>query len=346
MNKLAMIRQMLAGQNLSGGVVEMQANFSWLTGGRGFVGLASEGACGSLVVTKDDAIILADNIEAHRLSKEESDNWSFKDFLWSQPEERGKMLKNIAGANFKTDTELSDWFYSKRIILDENEQKDYRLAGKRTAAVLEKTMKNLKPGKTELELAGELAAGMWAQKIEPIVVLIAFDERIFEQRHPLPTEKPLKKYAMGVVCGRYKGLVASATRLVHFGELPDEVEKKVKAAATVDAKVINATRPGETFGGLYKLVCDAYAAAGYPGEERLHHQGGLAGYAPREKLALPNTTDVVAENQAYAWNPSITGAKSEDTILVLSGGNEVVTHTGDWPYIECEGVLRPAALVL
>jgi len=80
----------------------------------------------------------------------------------------------------------------------------------------------------------------------------------------------------------------------------------------------------------------------------LHHQGGPAGYEPREYVATPHSTDVVSAGQAYASNPSITGAKSEDTILVGEAGNEVLTATRDWPTLSVtvngQTVARPAIL--
>jgi hypothetical protein len=51
---------------------------------------------------------------------------------------------------------------------------------------------------------------------------------------------------------------------------------------------------------------------------------------------LPTATEVVEPGQAFAWNPSITGVKSEDTILVGKEKNEVITATGDWPTIPVE----------
>ena len=54
------------------------------------------------------------------------------------------------------------------------------------------------------------------------------------------------------------------------------------------------------------------------------------------------------KGQAYAWNPSITGTKSEDTILVGKEINEILTEIEGWPLIkiEIEGrqVTRPAIL--
>jgi antitoxin VapB len=89
-----------------------------------------------------------------------------------------------------------------------------------------------------------------------------------------------------------------------------------------------------------------YAETGYPDEWKKHHQGGTAGYEPREYLSVPGSTDRVAAGQVYAWNPSITGYKSEDTILIGDAKNEVLTEMSDWPYLTVDGINRPAILVV
>ena len=65
-------------------------------------------------------------------------------------------------------------------------------------------------------------------------------------------------------------------------------------------------------------------------------------------VATPGSTDVVAVGQAYAWNPSITGAKSEDTILVGEKDNEVLTTISGWPVLSAavdgQTMARPAIL--
>jgi antitoxin VapB len=167
--------------------------------------------------------------------------------------------------------------------------------------------------------------------VQVIVNLIATDERIFAFRHPLPTDKKLERYAMLVLCGRRWGLVCSVTRFVHFGRLPDDLRRKAEAVAQVDATFIAATGPGRTLGEIFRGATAAYAEAGFADEWHLHHQGGPAGYEPREYVATPHSTDVVSVGQVYAWNPSITGTKSEDTILVGEAGNEVLTAVENWP---------------
>jgi antitoxin VapB len=178
--------------------------------------------------------------------------------------------------------------------------------------------------------------------------LVATDERIYKFRHPLPTPKKMERYAMIVLCGRWKGLVASITRLVHFGPLPEEIRRKMEATAQVDATYIAATRPGVQLCDVFQQAVDAYASTGYAGEWRLHHQGGPAGYEPREFITTPSTTDAVSAGQVYAWNPSITGTKSEDSLLVGESSNEVLTTIAGWPEIRAtvdgKPFSRPAIL--
>jgi antitoxin VapB len=101
-------------------------------------------------------------------------------------------------------------------------------------------------------------------------------------------------------------------------------------------------------GEVFRQATDAYASAGFPTEWQLHHQGGPAAYEPREWVATPTSTEAVKVGQAYAWNPSITGAKSEDTILIGANSNEIMTEIPDWPQlpIEINGQIinRPAIL--
>jgi antitoxin VapB len=95
---------------------------------------------------------------------------------------------------------------------------------------------------------------------------------------------------------------------------------------------------------MFGVIQQAYAQFGYPDEYRLHHQGGSAGYEPREFLATPGVAAQVSPGQAYAWNPSITGCKVEDTVLITESGPEVMTEMAGWPMIDTPTLERPAIL--
>lgn len=345
--KIQKLRRLLIEKDLCAVVIEKQHNFSWLTGGRGFIGLASENACGNLVVTKDEAFLLANNIEANRLATEEIPfPVTKKVYPWHEDEKRGKLLNELTSGKHATDSDLAKEFFGLRIHLDQGETQRFREYGKLAAEQLEEAMKNLKEGDSELLLAGEISKRLWSIGIEPTTLLIAFDERIARYRHPLPTHNRLVKTAMGVICVRYKGLFLSATRMASLGKIGDELRRKHQAVCKVDVTAIRQTVQGAKFSDIFGKVKEAYESTGFGDEWQYHHQGGLTGYMGREQRLLPQSDFIVEEQQAFAYNPTITGTKSEDTIVTLSKGNEIATHTGKWEYITEEGIARPDILIL
>lgn len=80
----------------------------------------------------------------------------------------------------------------------------------------------------------------------------------------------------------------------------------------------------------------------------MHHQGGPAGYLEREWVATPAGRQTLSETEALAWNPSIRGAKVEDTALLQNGAIEVLTQTPPLPQIHAtiDGISYPAADIL
>jgi len=86
------------------------------------------------------------------------------------------------------------------------------------------------------------------------------------------------------------------------------------------------TRPGTPARDVLQKGIEAYKGKGFPEEWKLHHQGGSIGYVPREYRVNFKTPDIIQENQPFTWNPSITGTKSEDTILATSKGPEMITY--------------------
>ena len=115
------------------------------------------------------------------------------------------------------------------------------------------------------------------------------------------------------------------------------MKRRHQAVCNVDAAALLSTRPGRTIGEIFRTIQQAYADNGFPDEWKLHHQGGSTGYTGRETRGLADSKVVVRENQAFAWNPSITGTKSEDTTLCTASGIEVLTKTSDaWPLVAAQ----------
>ena len=145
---------------------------------------------------------------------------------------------------------------------------------------------------------------------------------------------------MVALCAERDGLIVSLSRIVKTGG-PADLEARTRSAAVVFGRLLEATRPGAKAADLYATAARAYEDAGFPGEELKHHQGGAIGYRAREWVAHPGSQDVVQARQAFAWNPSITGTKVEDTALVVGDKLEIVTSTSDWPSIPLGTADRP-----
>jgi Xaa-Pro aminopeptidase len=336
------IQALLDQHGLDALLMRKASSFAWAThGASSYINTASTYGEAALLVTRGGRYLIANNIEATRLEKEEGlkvQGWDFQIEPWyessSAVADLTAGLKLGADAPYAGAVDFSGAVARLRARLTADEMERFRTLGGLCADAMDEAIASVEPGMNEDEIAAALMESTQNKGVQPIVTLIATDDRIYNYRHPLPTGKVLEKYAMLVLCGRWKGLVASITRLVHFGTIPDELRRKIEAVAQIDAIMINATRPGRKLSDVFADARQAYAETGYADEWKLHHQGGPAAYEPREWVATPSSDDLVEANQAYAWNPSITGAKSEDTVLVDELGWDVVTEISDWPMIQ------------
>lgn len=354
--KLDRMRELLEDRKLDALLLRRTENFSWATcGADAHINVADSIGVASLLITRTEQIVVTSNIEAGRLKDEEGlaqQGWDFDVSPWFEGDGR---LFELAGemrlgsdADIPKAVNLSREIASLRPRLTPEEGDRFRVLAQRCAQGMHEAVRAVRPGMSEFEIAGVLADSAESKGVQAVVNLIAVDERISAYRHPLPTEQKLRKYAMLILCGRKWGLICSLTRLVHFGKLPDEIRRKAEAVARIDAEIIAATCPGRTLGDVFSRAQEAYAASGYPDEWKLHHQGGSVGYAPREVTATPSSTEPIFAGQAFAWNPSIAGAKSEDTVLLSDGSYEILTEIADWPFVEIQVngqvVRRPAIL--
>ena len=308
--------------------------------------------------------LLSNNIEAERLMEEEGledlglqpkvYQWfhglvSGKDERWKAVEELvgGGQLGADTGINQAVD--VSGDLARARFPLTEPERKKMRWLGSKAANAVAETCREITPGMKETDIAGVLAGKLWKEHIYPTVVLIGVDERLDRFRHLTPTSRILKKYCLVNLCAERWGLTVAVSRLVHFGEVPRELDRRMRACARVDAAALAASIPGAKFGGIFAVMAETYGRSGFAGEWKQHHQGGAIGYFEREFLSCPDSTDVVVEGMALAWNPTISGVKVEDTVLVGSGGFEILTPTPGWPMIKVEisgkTIERPGILV-
>lgn len=360
-DKLARLRAHLRTHRLDGVVLATRANIAWLTGGADLhVVSQSEAAFGALAVTARSAWLLANTIEAGRFAAEEPlAGFQAKVYPWIQP--LAAVTAKLAGskaAAWASDlpgaTGLAplpaDFAYACRAQLDDGEVRRYKALGRDCTLAVETVARQLHPGDSEVQAEADLARHLLARGIQPMVLLVAFDQRILKYRHPTPTFNRLKRHAMLVVGGQRHGLVASITRFVHFGAMPRDLLERHLATCRVEAALWAATVPGRPYGEVLRAGIARYKAEGFAKEWELHHQGGPTGYAGRDFCVTPEEERPVLDRQAVAWNPSITGAKSEDTFILQDGERIVVTASSpEWPTVTVAlpggaKLVRPAVL--
>jgi antitoxin VapB len=343
-------------QKLSGVLLRRSENLAWVTGGAVEVRVltpSETGVASALVTAEGKRYYFTTENEAPRLHDEEFGALDFEPvvFPW-WGDDTAATAARLTGGALGCDVPCGGAtlvnLYPLRAALSGSEMARYRWLGAETAAATVEALKAVEPGQTEYDLEAMTEEILLRKGILPSVALYAVDERIYKYKHAVPRGARLKQYAMLNLCTRKWGLAISITRFVHFGKPAAELESRFHSAARVNAALLDTTKPGATSAELFRVAQKAYEAEGYPGEERLHHQGGPTGYGEREWVATPAGMETVVNQQAFAWNPSIRGGKAEDTVLLQGGRIEWLTATPELPVIEpvVNGTVYPVAGLL
>lgn len=352
------VRELLSSKGLKALLLKRQANFSWMTcGGLNLVGITTEVGAASLLITEKAKYLVSNNIESPRMIHEEglkNLGFSVETFPWHEDRENS-IVRELAGGGplgsdipFPNAQVMAEEIARLRYSLTPEEVERYRWLGTHTAVAVEKTLMEAQPGEKESEVVGRLCQELWKDRIDPVGLMAAADDRIARYRHPIPTERRSEKFLMLSVNARKGGLIVCLTRFVHFGKAPQALRDRYGATVFVDCTFMVHTRPGMLAREVFQQGLDAYRERGFPDEWKLHHQGGSIGYQNRDYRVSPDTREVIQENQAFCWNPSITGTKSEDTILATSRGPDMITGPSIYPTLAMEvgGIpfTRPAIL--
>ncbi|GAB1537792.1 M24 family metallopeptidase [Scytonema sp. NUACC21] len=353
--KLEFIRQTLAETGVQGLRLRGTDWFAWATAGASnTVLLAAETGVAEVLVTEQNAWVLTDEIEAQRLQDEELP----KNFLlhvnpWADASQREAFVRDVTGGGkvlsdrpiLETEKLLPPSLQTHKRAMMSSELERYRRVGQKASEAMTEVLKASKPTWTEYQLAGAGAEALWARGLHPTLTLVAGEKRLPLYRHATPTNEPLGREAMLVFCARGYGLYANLTRFVSFGVLSEEHTKLHCQVREIEAQALNLCQSGVSLNSVYNTLAKAYQQHGFQDGIRKHHQGGTTGYLAREVVANPTTTDTLTEGTAVAWNPSLPGAKVEDTFVIVQGGKlENLTFDPNFPSIEVSGRLRPIPL--
>ena len=328
------LRELMDQRGLGALLMRRPANFAWYTGGAdNRVDHADPLGVAAILLTADAEYVVTDNIEAPRMREEETPDFRVLEHRWYEAP-LGSIQEAAGGVPVGADHPLpgaadcSEDIPPLRYVLDEEAIEHYRRVGRDAAQAVARAIEALPHyiGGSR-GLAAAMAEACQRKWLSTPVLMAASEERMRRYRHPILRfrARELGRMSMVVVCAERDGLYANLTRILLFDEVDDETVRRQQACENILRRMREATVPGRTLAEVFEDCKKFYAEEGFPREWKNHHQGGLTGYASREVVATPETDLEIEPGMAFAWNPSVSGAKAEETFVLTGSGPEVIT---------------------
>ena len=338
------LRDLMKAKGLDAFVLRRNPNLAWAIAGRSHVPSTIDAACFDLIITQDSATAITNVVEAPRLIAEElPSEVTVKSIKWSE----GRDSQLPTGSKVGSDQpggdriDLGTEVEMIRASLIDSDVARFKEICVDAAVALGNAMKQVESSDREIDVAGLIAHSLWQADLEVAFLGVAGADRVHKFRHPLPTDAVVGNRVSASICAKRKGLIASVTRIVTFGEVADSMINEYTSIYKVEAALLDATVVGKAFSDPINAAIAAYPANGFDADEwTKHHQGGPTGFLPRDWPANQGSTRLIAQNQPIAWNPTGKGWKAEDTILATSSGVKMLTNDPDWPTFEVNGRTR------
>jgi len=221
-----------------------------------------------------------------------------------------------------------------RVVKDATEIDKIRASVISNSAALEAALKRFKIGMKESELAAEIdyqnrKLGAEAPAFDTIVAA--------GERAALPHAQPgASRISPGILLidmGAFRdGYASDMTRMVHVGSATPKYRRAYRAVLEAQLAAVDAVKPGVTTNSVDRAARDVLTRHGL-GREFIHSTGhglGLEIHEPprigrKDKTKLEAGMAITIEPGVYieGWG----GIRIEDTVLVTTGGCEILTPT-------------------
>ena len=338
------IRDLMKAKGLDAFVLRRNPNLAWAIAGRAHVPTTIDMACFDLIITQDSATVITNVVEAPRLIAEElPSEVTVNAIKWSE----GRDPQLPTGSKVGSDQPGADRIdlgvevEMMRASLIASDVDRFKAICTDAAVALGNAMKQVESSDREIDVAGLITHSLWQADLEIAFLGVAGEDRVHKFRHPLPTDAGVGNRVSASICAKRKGLIASVTRIVTFGEVSDSMINDYTSIFKVEAALLDATVVGKPFSDPINAAIAAYPVNGFDADEwTKHHQGGPTGFLPRDWPANQGSARLIANNQPIAWNPTGKGWKAEDTILATDSGVKLLTNDPDWPAFEVNGRTR------
>jgi antitoxin VapB len=321
-------------------VIGRRDNFAWFTGG-GDNKVIINRECGEafLVIDRENIRLIAYQMDGQRFLDEQVQNIKLEYIFlkWYEGPLEDFVARLIKGKKTLSDVLIEGAYYSPSSFykihypLTISEIQRLRWLGEVSEKILKSAADFASPGMKEYEIAGFLLNEYAKLGIECDVLMVGSDERIFKYRHPLPSEKKIQEYLFLHTSARKWGLHANITRLVSFGKIPQEIQRRYEIVTTIEGVVFSLCKVGTRLLDVLNEQKRLYKELGFEEEWEKHFHGGLTGYIVIDTNVCMDPNAKIELYQPFDWFITITGVKVEELTLITPKGLEVCSVTGIWP---------------
>jgi Xaa-Pro aminopeptidase len=208
-----------------------------------------------------------------------------------------------------------------------------RQAGEIAIRALKKTLKEIKPGLTELNVAGILEKSLRDEGSEdfPFSVIVASGPRA-ALPHARPSERVIKKGDLLLLDfgAQYRGYCSDITRTVVIGHASEEqraVYEIVRHANAVASSSVHAGMKGQDADGLARRYIEDHGYGDAFGHSLGHGLGLEVHEAPRlaKTVEAPLGAGAVVTIEPGIYRPGWGGVRIEDDVHLAANGPVILT---------------------
>ncbi|HUQ69017.1 MAG TPA: M24 family metallopeptidase [Planctomycetaceae bacterium] len=335
-----LLADFLRTEGYTAALLESPANFAWLTVSDGTRRCTSSACSPALFVTADARVIVCNNVDTPLLFEHEVAGLGFqlKERPWSEP--RHVMINDLCrGRKVVGDKPIGNvldvgmHLQGMRMPLSEYDIGRLRAAGRMVAHAVEATARSLTPGRTEADIAGELAHRLVKHNVHPERLQVVGDGRGDRFRHWTYSDTPAHKFCTISAVARYQGLHVGAARTVSFGDPSSDLLHHYQQAALVTATGMFFSQAGWELFEVWNRVKRIYEKCGAVDEWRLADQADVVEYEFGCVPMMPTSEFKLFPGVPVYWHPSVGPVMMGETVLVTERGAELLTPSTSWPTV-------------
>lgn len=314
------------------------ANFAWFTSGGTCAWFPGEAPRAALLITREARVVLCSNMDSAELFDCQLTGLGFqlKERPWTQP--LTLLLDDILrGRNLGADraypgaVDVSETVARWRLTLGPLEQARLGVLARQVTHAVEATARTIVPGLTEAEIAAQVSHRLLKHEVVPVRVEAACDGRGRLYRRWAFGADRLRSWVVLSAMGSMWGLHAACSRIVCFGNPPDELASVTRHVAMLSATARAFSQAGLDVPTVCQKVRRIYEKLNQVNEWSLAEQAEAIGFSPQEYRLVPDSSQVLTAGQAIYWHPSIGPVRGGETVLVTDRGGETVTVPESWP---------------